>query len=444
MKKIIFVGPSISPSMRTKFSSERNVFLYPPAEAGDIWKILGKVKNISHILIIDGYFFTKLSILHREILSALNQNIKVVGAASLGALRAIELLDYGMIGHGEVFKYFKEFPLTGDDEVGILHSEDTDYKDLTIPLINLRLLLYKNFVKNEYFVNYLSLLIKKLEIVGFWKRTWKYIEYLTKKEFPTGYLDCFKILRENYIDFKSEDAKSAINYLIKNKFKFNMHHVKKSHIKNNGIDNSFKKLNFTKFINSEKNKDLDINSFISILRLNSYFSENDIAIGLFKKMIIDEYSDQIIIDKASIKKERKKLVNVFGCDELNSLNFKVGLSEEDVEKIIKDKLIFSKYIKYKTDELGLDITNEILFESFLSTINFTKYDSLKEIYKKKDLEDLANTCIELNNKLGSALSLQYFFLKTKKNILDIWQNYLITRYDDLLFLIDKVISTKKK
>ena len=115
MRKLIFVGPSINSEYRESLNKKEEFLIRPPIQAGDIWKILSEEKDISHILIIDGYFYTKLSVLHKEILSAINQNKNVIGAASMGALRAKELNSYGMIGFGEVYDFYNQFPHTGDD-----------------------------------------------------------------------------------------------------------------------------------------------------------------------------------------------------------------------------------------------------------------------------------------------------------------------------------------
>ena len=50
--------------------------------------------------IVDGFFHQQPSVWHREILYALSQGVPVFGGASMGALRAAELADYGMTGVG--------------------------------------------------------------------------------------------------------------------------------------------------------------------------------------------------------------------------------------------------------------------------------------------------------------------------------------------------------
>ena len=56
--------------------------------------------------IIDGYFEATPTVWHKEILWAMTQGIHVYGAASIGALRAAELHDFGMVGIGRVYEAF--------------------------------------------------------------------------------------------------------------------------------------------------------------------------------------------------------------------------------------------------------------------------------------------------------------------------------------------------
>ena len=116
----------------------------------------------------------------------------------MGALRAKELNSYGMIGFGEVYDFYNQFPHTGDDEVGILHTDDMQYKNLSIPLINLRILLNKKEFINHKMKLYLSSLINKLEKVAFPNRTWQYINNITLNEFSIEYLDFPNLLKKDY------------------------------------------------------------------------------------------------------------------------------------------------------------------------------------------------------------------------------------------------------
>jgi hypothetical protein len=60
-----------------------------------------------------------------------------MGASSLGALRAVELQPYGMIGIGEIFQMYRHRRLVADDEVALIFSSD-DYRPLSEPMVNIR------------------------------------------------------------------------------------------------------------------------------------------------------------------------------------------------------------------------------------------------------------------------------------------------------------------
>jgi hypothetical protein len=89
--------------------------------------------------LIDGVFETKPSVWHKEILWALSRGIWIFGAASIGALRAVELAPFGMIGVGRVFRWFRDGILEDDDEVAVQHGPaETSYALLSLAMVNVR------------------------------------------------------------------------------------------------------------------------------------------------------------------------------------------------------------------------------------------------------------------------------------------------------------------
>jgi hypothetical protein len=65
--------------------------------------------------------------------------VDVVGAASMGALRAAELGPCGMRGLGAVYRMYASGEIDGDDEVGVLHAPAAmGYRARTVALVNLR------------------------------------------------------------------------------------------------------------------------------------------------------------------------------------------------------------------------------------------------------------------------------------------------------------------
>ena len=89
----------------------------PPVKRGDILKAISEKPDI--IGIIDGVFHHSPAVAHKEIMKALDKGITVVGVSSMGALRASELDDLGMIGIGYVYKAYRSGKITSDDDVAL-------------------------------------------------------------------------------------------------------------------------------------------------------------------------------------------------------------------------------------------------------------------------------------------------------------------------------------
>src|SRR5690606_24422799 len=75
---------------------------------------------------------------HKEILAAMGRDIRMVGAASIGALRAAELAPYGMLGIGSIYTAYVRGDIDGDDDVAVGQAPDGAWDALTWPLVNLR------------------------------------------------------------------------------------------------------------------------------------------------------------------------------------------------------------------------------------------------------------------------------------------------------------------
>ena len=88
-------------------------------------------------MLIDGVFFQDCSVAHKEVLYALESGAKVLGASSMGALRASELDVYGMEGIGEIYQAYKSGHLVSDDEVALIFDPFT-WEPRSEPLVNIR------------------------------------------------------------------------------------------------------------------------------------------------------------------------------------------------------------------------------------------------------------------------------------------------------------------
>ncbi len=91
------------------------------------------------IAIVDGLFGNVPSVWHKEILFAISRGAEVIGAASMGALRAAELFRFGMVGIGRIYRLYRRGLWTDDDEVAVTHaSAEFDYRALSEPMANIR------------------------------------------------------------------------------------------------------------------------------------------------------------------------------------------------------------------------------------------------------------------------------------------------------------------
>ncbi|MFF2657294.1 TfuA-like protein [Kitasatospora sp. NPDC058032] len=90
------------------------------------------------MVIIDGLYHQTPALRHKEILAAMGRGVSVVGAASIGALRAAELQPFGMAGVGAVFRAYVNGEIDGDDEVAVGQEPGGRQRALTWPLVNLR------------------------------------------------------------------------------------------------------------------------------------------------------------------------------------------------------------------------------------------------------------------------------------------------------------------
>jgi hypothetical protein len=129
---VVFLGPSLD---HRAASAILPADYRPPAARGDVTRAAREGAPV--IGIIDGVFFQESSVGHREILAALSAGVRVVGASSMGALRAAELHTLGMEGVGEVYRMYRDGILVSDDEVALAFDPES-FAALSEPLVNIR------------------------------------------------------------------------------------------------------------------------------------------------------------------------------------------------------------------------------------------------------------------------------------------------------------------
>jgi TfuA protein len=131
-KVVVFLGPSLPEAEGRKIL---DAFFMPPARRGDVYKAARDGAEV--ICLIDGVFFQDCSVAHKEVLYALETGVQVIGASSMGALRASELDVYGMKGVGDIYHAYQRKELVSDDEVALIF-DPFSLEPLSEPLVNIR------------------------------------------------------------------------------------------------------------------------------------------------------------------------------------------------------------------------------------------------------------------------------------------------------------------
>jgi hypothetical protein len=129
---VVFLGPSLD---RASAEMVLRADYRPPAARGDLLRAAEEGARI--VGLIDGVFFQESAVAHKEVLRALEMGVAVVGASSMGALRAAELASFGMEGVGEIFRLYRDGFIISDDEVALIF-DPISFAPLSEPLVNVR------------------------------------------------------------------------------------------------------------------------------------------------------------------------------------------------------------------------------------------------------------------------------------------------------------------
>lgn len=132
VKALAFTGTSISHEDARKIL---DIDYQPPVFRGNMESAARAGYTL--IGIIDGVFFSRAAIAHKEITRAMEAGVTVVGGCSMGALRASELDVHGMIGVGSIYEWYRDGVIEDDDEVAVATNPDT-FEPVSSPMVNIR------------------------------------------------------------------------------------------------------------------------------------------------------------------------------------------------------------------------------------------------------------------------------------------------------------------
>lgn len=212
-KPVIFLGPSLS---RQKAKNILEADYRPPAKKGDLLRLADLTKDIAMVGLVDGFFLQDYPPTPIEVYQlATKKNILLVGAASLGALRAVELEKFGMIGIGKIFELYKTGKIDGDDEVAVTFEEGRHTLQ-SEAMIDIRFNLFIARRKGIIDENTKRQITKVAKNVYFPFRNYADILDLSKRQYPLSdsYIESFRAyITSNRESLKERDTIKLLKYI---------------------------------------------------------------------------------------------------------------------------------------------------------------------------------------------------------------------------------------
>lgn len=208
--KIIFAGPTL---YGANLMPNAEYELRPPARQGDFYKAIQDGANV--IGLIDGIYEYVPAIWHKEILFGLSQGVHILGAASMGALRAAECAAFGMVGLGEIYEGFVSGVLEDDADVAQTHAPaEMGFLPLSEPLANVRATLTRCLQLSHITNGEHDQLYAAAKAIFFKDRTYKQIVRSSIEDTDRASA-VLAILRANNVNLKLHDAELLIEAVVK-------------------------------------------------------------------------------------------------------------------------------------------------------------------------------------------------------------------------------------
>jgi hypothetical protein len=206
----VFLGPTMTLAEAREILPE--AVFRPPAQQGDLLAAVNQ-DGASVVGLIDGTFHQNLSVWHNEVCYLLSSGIRVFGASSMGALRAAETDRYGMIGVGQIYRWYKDAYITGDDEVALTHGdEDTGYRSLSLPLVNIRASVGLAVSRNQMSDATAAQLIEIARAIYYpYRHVENILQQCQEAHLAAGDVETVRrVLTEEYVDLKKADAREML------------------------------------------------------------------------------------------------------------------------------------------------------------------------------------------------------------------------------------------
>lgn len=213
-RPVIFLGPSLSTEKARKIFADADY--RPPAKKGDFLRLAAD-PDVKMVGFVDGVFLQDYPPTPIEVYQlARKEGVLLAGAASLGALRAVELEKFGMIGIGRIFQLYKSGRVNADDEVAVTFAPEGDYRLQSEAMIDIRYNLYLAHKKGAISSKAKRALARVAKEIYFPHRNYAHIIEEARMRHPslTGEIDSFgSYIASNRKSLKEIDAMRLVRYL---------------------------------------------------------------------------------------------------------------------------------------------------------------------------------------------------------------------------------------
>ncbi len=147
-------------------------------------------------------------------LKALDSGVKVVGGSSMGALRASELDELGMIGVGMVYDAYKTGKIESDDDVAVVFNPK-NMEQLSEALVTMNYNFEQAFKEGLISPEELENLNKAAKAIYYPKRTYKLVLRNSNLE-TSKKVTLMEFIKEKGKDIKRKDALLVLRYIKEN------------------------------------------------------------------------------------------------------------------------------------------------------------------------------------------------------------------------------------
>ena len=212
-KPVVYLGPTLSREEAIKIL---DADYRDPAKKGDFLMLSRDSDEKKYVGFVDGVFLhdyppSPIEVYHL----ATRKNIELIGASSLGALRAVELEKFGMKGIGKIFQLYKNGIINADDEVAVTFVRENNILQ-SEAMIDIRFNLFLAYKKGIITNQTKKRFAKIAKNIYFPFRNYEDIIKLTHQQFPSIYneLESFRsYILKNRDSLKARDAIKLLKYL---------------------------------------------------------------------------------------------------------------------------------------------------------------------------------------------------------------------------------------